>query len=41
MESEILLYLVLEVGSIAELSFSAAIKVLQMHGDRDSVSLKG
>lgn len=40
-KSEIFLQPVLEVGSRAEQSFSAAAKVLEMHGDRASVPLKG
>lgn len=40
-KSDILLHPVLEVGSRAEQSFSATAKVLEMHGDRASVSLKG
>lgn len=38
---EILLHVVLEVGSRAEQSLSAAAKVPEMHGDRAFVSLKG
>lgn len=40
LKSEIFLQPVREVGSGAEQSFSAASKVLEMHGDQASISLK-